>query len=115
MAVMKAWVDPHDIEDVWSVNNRKENEGHIASLAESMTQRGYLLEYPIVVFQAEKLGIMTEKPYVVASGHHRRKAAIQAEIEQVLCEVHDGTEEEWIEMMATDNFQFDVATDRASV
>ena len=27
----------------------------------------------------------------------------------VLCEVHDGTEEEWIEMMATDNFKFDVA------
>ena len=26
------WIDPHDIADVWTVNNRKENSGHIESL-----------------------------------------------------------------------------------
>ena len=110
MAMQVMWVDPNDIEDVWVVNNRKEHTGHIDSLAESMTERGYLAEYPIIVFKADGLGISTEKSYVMACGHHRRKGAIKAEIEMVLCEVHDGREEEWIEMMATDNFQFDVAS-----
>ena len=74
-----------------------------------MINNGYLAEYPIIVFKADGLGISTEKSYVMACGHHRRKGAIKAEIEMVLCEVHDGREEEWIEMMATDNFKFDVA------
>ena len=30
------WIEPAAIEDVWVVNNRKENPGHIESLAESM-------------------------------------------------------------------------------
>ena len=46
----------------------------------------------------------------MACGHHRRKGTIKAGIEMVLCQVHDGIEEEWIEMMATDNFKFDIAT-----
>ena len=109
MAMTKAWIDPHQIEDVWVMNNRKENQGHIESLAESMRLRGFILDYPLVVFKAEGIGILTDKPYVMACGHHRRKGAITAGLEQVLCEIHDGGEEDWIEMMATDNFKFDVA------
>ena len=108
MTMQTLWVAPHDIEDCWSVNNRTENSGHIDSLAESMIEHGYFLKYPIVIFKADGLGVLTDKPYVMACGHHRRKGAIQAKIEQVLCEVHEGTEEEWIEMMAMDNFKFDV-------
>ena len=104
------WIDPNDLADVWTVNNRKENTGHIESLAESMQQNGYLSEYPIIAFQAENIPIETDKPYLVACGHHRRKAAIAAEIDLIFAEVHDGTEEEWIEMMSLDNFQFDVAS-----
>ena len=106
----KMWIDPNDIADVWTVNNRKENSGHIESLAESMRTNGYLLEYPIIVFEAANIPIKTDKPYVIACGHHRRKAAIAAGIDQIFAEVHDGTEEEWIEMMSLDNFQFDVAS-----
>ena len=104
------WIEPHEIDDVWAINNRKENAGHIDSLAESMRNNGYLPQYPIIAFETQNIGIITDKPYVIACGHHRRKAAIQAEIDLVFAEVHDGTEEEWIEMMSTDNFQFDVAS-----
>ena len=104
------WIEPAAIEDVWVVNNRKENPGHIESLAESMRQNGYLPEYPIITFEAANIPIQTDKPYLVACGHHRRKAAIAAEIDLIFAEVHDGTEEEWIEMMSLDNFQFDVAS-----
>ena len=104
------WIDPNDIADLWMVNNRKENPGHIESLAESMRQNGYLPEYPIIAFEAVNIPINTDKPYLVACGHHRRKAAITAEIDLIFAEVHDGTEEDWIEMMSLDNFQFDVAS-----
>ena len=104
------WIDPNDLADVWTVNNRKENTGHIESLAESMQQRGYMPEYPIIAFEAANIPIKTDKPYLVACGHHRRKAAIAAEIDLIFAEVHDGTEEDWIEMMSLDNFQFDVAS-----
>ena len=67
-------------------------------------------EYPIIAFEAANIPIKTDKPYFVACGHHRRKAAIAAEIDLIFAEVHDGTEEEWIEMMSLDNFQFDVAS-----
>lgn len=104
------WIDPNAIADVWTINNRKENPGHIESLAESMRQNGYLPEYPIIAFQAANIPIETDKPYLVACGHHRRKAALAAEIDLIFAEVHDGTEEDWIEMMSLDNFQFDVAS-----
>ncbi|MDE0681642.1 MAG: ParB N-terminal domain-containing protein [Candidatus Poribacteria bacterium] len=104
------WIEPDAIEDVWVVNNRKENPGHIESLAESMRQNGYLRKYPVIVFKAANIPVETDKPYLMACGHHRRKAAIAAGIENIFAEVHDGTEEEWIEMMSLDNFQFDVAS-----
>lgn len=104
------WIDPNDIADMWAVNNRKENPGHIESLAESMRQNGYLPEYPIIAFEAANIPVETDKPYLVACGHHRRKAAIAAGIDLIFAEVHDGTEEDWIEMMSLDNFQFDVAS-----
>ena len=104
------WIKPAAIEDVWAVNNRKENPGHIESLAESMRENGYMRKYPVIVFKAANIPVETDKPYLMACGHHRRKAAIAAGIENIFAEVHDGTEEEWIEMMSLDNFQFDVAS-----
>ena len=87
------WIEPAAIEDVWLVNNRKGNPGHIESLAESMRQNGYLPEYPIIVFRTDGIPTLsTDKKYVIACGHHRRKAAIAAGIDRVYAEVHDGTE-----------------------
>ena len=48
------WIDPNDIEDVWVINNRKKNTGHIDSLAENMLNNGYLVEYPIIVFKRQR-------------------------------------------------------------
>ena len=55
------WVDPNEIEDVSSVNNRKENARHIDSLAESIINNGYLAEYPIIAVKSDRLGVMTHK------------------------------------------------------
>lgn len=75
-----------------------------------MEKQGYLSDYPIVVYKAENItSIETDKPYVISCGHHRHAAALQAGISQVLVEIHEGTEEDWIETMAMDNFRFDVA------
>lgn len=102
------WIDPREIFDAWDYNNRKEHDGHIRSLAESMKSNGYLIEYPIIAFEAANIeSVNTNCDYIVACGHHRRKAAIQAKIDLVFCEVHDGSEEDWIEKMSLDNFQFD--------
>lgn len=102
------WIEPAAIEDVWVINNRKENLGHIESLAESMRQNGYLVKYPVFVFEPANIPVETDKPYFMACRHHRRKAAIAAKIELIFAEVHDSTEEKWIEMMSLDNFKFDV-------
>lgn len=107
--MQKAWIDPNEIQELWVVNNREENAGHIESLAESMRTHGYLPEYPIVVFKAENVGLIPMQPYVLACGHHRRKAAIEAGIGTVFCEIMDGGEDDWIETMSTDNFQFDAS------
>ena len=103
------WLPPKDIEEVWTVNNRAKDVEHISSLSVSMMDNGYLPEYPMIVFVSEGVGVLTDKPYLLACGHHRREAAILAGIGTVFCEVHTGTEDAWIEMMSTDNFKFDVS------
>ena len=107
--MQKAWIDPNEIQEFWIINNRQENAGHIESLAESMRTHGYLPEYPLIVFKAENVGFIPIQPYVLACGHHRRKAAIEAGIGTVFCEVMDGGEDDWIETMSTDNFKFDAS------
>ena len=48
-------------------------------------------EYPIIAFNSEGIpGLLTDKAYVIACGHHRRKAAIAAGIDLIFAEVHDG-------------------------
>ena len=108
--MQKAWIDPNEIQEFWVLNNRKENPGHIESITVSMQTHGYLPEYPLVVFKAENVGLLPMPPYVLACGHHRRKAAIEAGIGTVFCEVLDGGEDDWIETMSTDNFKYDVAS-----
>ena len=103
------WLPPKDIEEVWTVNNRTKDVEHISSLSVSMMDNGYLPEYPMIVFVSLGVGVLTDKPFLLACGHHRREAAILAGIGTVFCEVHTGTEDDWIEMMSTDNFKFDVS------
>ena len=106
----KEWTHPSNLAPAWAINNRTQNPNYILSLVESMEKQGYLSDYPIVVYEAKNVtSIETDKPYVISCGHHRHAAALQAGIAQVLVEIHDGTEEDWIETMAMDNFRFDVA------
>ena len=49
------WINSAAIEDIWIVNNQKENPGYIESLTESIRQNGYLPEYPIISFETDNI------------------------------------------------------------
>ena len=107
----KLWTPPTEIHLVEALNNRKLDTDYIGSLAESMEINGYLPQYPIEVFESTSVpSILTDKPYLCACGVHRTHAALKANLETVLIQVHEGGEEAFIETMSLDNFKFDVAT-----
>ena len=104
----KKWIAPTEIYVAGVLNNRDLNQNYIGDLAQSMTDKGFLPEFPIDVFLSENLvNIDTELPYVCACGAHRTLGAVNAKVERVLVHVHTGREEDFIEMMHLDNFQFD--------
>lgn len=106
----KKWIDPTEIYVYEVLNNRDLNQNYIIDITESMTDKGFLPEFPIDVFRSENLvNIETKLPYVCACGAHRTIAATKAKLEKVLAHIHDGREEAFIEMMHLDNFKFDPA------
>ena len=106
----KSWIAPTEIHVAEVLNNRALNQNYIADITESMTDKGFLPEFPIDVFLTENLAnVDTELPYVCACGAHRTIAATNAKLEKVLVHIHDGREEAFIETMHLDNFQFDPA------
>ena len=106
----KKWIAPTEIYVAGVLNNRDLNQNYIGDLAQSMTDKGFLPEFPIDVFLSENLvNIDTELPYVCACGAHRTLGAVNAKVERVLVHVHTGREEDFIEMMHLDNFKFDPA------
>ena len=107
----KKWIDPNTIYLAKPMNPRPMNQGFIESLVESMHQQGFLPQYPVKVFEAAALTCleMDGLPYACVSGMHRTTAAQIAKIDQILCEVHTGDDDAFIEMMMTDNFEYDPA------
>ena len=113
----KAWIDPNAIYLAKPMNPRPLNQGFIESLRESMQEQGFLPQYPVKVFQVESLTcIETDLPYACVSGMHRTTAAQLAGLDEILCEVHPGADDAFtgaddafIEMMMTDNFEYDPA------
>ena len=104
----KKWTAPTEIYVAGVLNNRHLDQNYIGDLSQSMKDKGFLPEFPIDVFLSENLvNIDTELPYVCACGAHRTFGAIHAKLERVLVHVHTGREEDFIEMMHLDNFQFD--------
>lgn len=113
---MQAYIDPNQVAIVEVVNHRETNQNYIEALADSMRDVGFSAEYPVDVFRSEN--IPNHKldpeatPYVVACGVHRTFAAQKAKLDKIFANIHDGGEEAWVEMMHSDNFQFDPATNR---
>ena len=107
----KKWIDPNTIYLAKPMNPRPLNQGFIESLRESMQEQGFLPQYPVKVFEAAALTCldMDGLPYACVSGMHRTTAAQLAAIDQILCEVYTGDDDEFIEMMMTDNFEYDPA------
>lgn len=106
----KKWVDPNQIYVNLQLNNRELNRNYIGDLTQSMTDKGFLPEFPIDVFLTKNLAnIDVDLPYVCACGAHRTYAAINAKLERVLVHIHNGKEEAFIELMHLDNFKFDAA------
>ena len=110
------YIDPNQIAIVEVVNHRETNYDYIEALTDSMKQVGFSIEYPIDVFMSENIPNHNldprTTPYVVACGVHRTLASQSAELDKVFVNIHEGGEEAWIEMMHTDNFQFDPAENR---
>ena len=113
---MQAYIDPNQVAIIEVVNHRETNQHYIDALADSMREVGFSAEYPVDVFKSAN--IPNHKldpeitPYVVACGVHRTFAAQKAELDKILANIHDGGEEAWVEMMHSDNFQFDPAENR---
>ena len=109
--IRKDWIDPNEIYLAKPMNPRPLNQGFIESLRESMEAQGFLPQYPVKVFEADALTCleMDGLPYACVSGMHRTTAAQLAKIDQILCEVHTGDDDAFIEMMMTDNFEYDPA------
>lgn len=106
----KEWVDPKEIFVHRELNNRELNQDYIGDLSQSMTDKGFLPEFPIDIFKSENIvNIQTELPFICACGAHRTIAAVNAKLDRVLVTIHDGREEAFIEMMHLDNFKFDPA------
>ena len=108
--MQKLWIDPNAIYLAKPINPRPINQGFIESLRESMEVQGFLPQYPVKVFAAEVLTcVETDQPFACVSGMHRTTAAQLAKIDEILCEVHTGDDDAFIEMMMTDNFEYDPA------
>ena len=106
----KSWIHPEEIYLADHLNPRQLNQGFIESLVESMQTQGFLPQYPVKVFESETLTcIETELPYTCVSGMHRTTSAQLAKLDQILCEVHTGEDDAFIEMMMMDNFEYDPA------
>ena len=109
--IRKEWIDPNAIYLAKPMNPRPLNQGFIESLRESMETQGFLPQYPVKVFEANALTCleMDGLPYACVSGMHRTTAAQLAKIDEILCEVYTGDDDAFIEMMMTDNFEYDPA------
>ena len=115
--MIKKWIDPNEIYLAKVMNPRPLNQGFIESLRESMQDQGFLPQYPVKVFRANTLTcIETDLPYACVSGMHRTTAAQLANVDEILCEVYPsaddaftGADDAFIEMMMTDNFEYDPA------
>ena len=106
----KSWIAPTEIYVPEVLNNRVLNHNYIGDVTESMIDKGFLPEFPIDVFRSENLAnVDTDLPFSCACGAHRTFSAINAKLEKVLVHIHDGREEDFIELMHLDNFQFDPA------
>lgn len=106
----KEWIDPNTIYLAKPMNPRPLNQGFIESLRESMQEQGFLPQYPVKVFEADRLTcVETDLQYACVSGMHRTTAAQLAQIDHILCEVYTGDDDAFIEMMMTDNFEYDPA------
>ena len=106
----KSWINPEEIYLADHLNPRQLNQGFIESLVESMQDQGFLPQYPVKVFEAAPLTcIETELPYACVSGMHRTTSAQLAKLDQILCEVHTGEDDAFIEMMMISNFEYDPA------
>lgn len=110
----KEWIDPKEIYLPKPLNPRPIHQGFVGSLVDSMTEKGFLPQYPVKVARSLELTCIDAKNengqemlFACIAGMHRISAAQIAKIDSVLCEVYSVSDDEFIEMMMTDNFGYD--------
>ena len=108
------WENPANIYVPKHLNNRVMNSAYIEELEGSMRKEGFLPTYPIVCFRRLEIDYFddfTSELLICACGAHRTTAAQNIGLERVYVEMRSGTMDDFIEVMHTDNFQFDPALD----
>ena len=110
------WESPLDIYVPHELNNRSLDAGYVESLEDSMRTQGYLPTYPIILFRRhefpqEVFDGKTDALYICAAGFHRTTAAKNINLDRVYAEIRSGTFEDYLEVLNTDNFQFDPEVD----
>lgn len=74
----KEWIDPSTIYLAKPMNPRPLNQGFIESLRESMEAQGFLPQYPVKVFEADRLTcVKTDLQYACVSGMHRTTYCVE--------------------------------------
>ena len=99
---MRQRVSRARIETNWDLNPRAKNDDFIDDLASIMREKGYDPYKRLTIFKIPGYAL-----YQLACGHHRYEAAGKAGIDEIYCEIIEGTLSDLIEKMCADNIKFD--------
>ena len=106
------WEKTSDIYLPHVLNSRELDTDYVSNLEESIKTEGFMPIYPVICFRRLQMPstVFDEKTdalLICAAGFHRMTAAINLQLEKVYVEIKEGTFEEYLEVLHTDNFKFD--------
>ena len=103
------WLHPTSIVVDWKNNPREQDASHVHAIAAHMNEHGYDEKQYIIVYE---LTDIDDGCYYAATGHHRLAAATLQDdefpnlpLEEVFCEILQGTRREYYRRILIDNFQ----------
>ena len=102
------WIETASIKLNWELNPRQPDDAHAKTIARHINANGYDTDFPVIVY-----GLPEKTTYFLATGYHRLTASQIKDdefpnlpLEKIYCEVREGTIDDVIRTMMTDNFQW---------
>ena len=112
------WLTPNSIVTNWDLNPRARDEEHILEIARHMNDNGYDDDFPVIVYNLED-GPEHQSSSFAATGYHRLAAAAlkhsdfpNLPLKKVYVELRNGTMNDVVMTMMTDNWQWSPSTNR---